>query len=67
MHTPEQRFASIADCPDCTTKTATADSGYTAAALKLCAAHRAAEDAEMDAALAAQPELEAIHRLVGWR
>ena len=65
--TPRDRFRSIADCPDCKKRTATAASGYRAAALRLCPHHRAAEDAAHAEAVEASPELRELYDLIGRR
>lgn len=64
---PRDRFAALADCPDCETRTAVADSGYRASALRLCARHRAEEDAANRAAVEASDDLRAIYDLLGRR
>lgn len=51
------------DCPDCTVITATDGSGYTAAAIKQCAAHRTATQRRIAAARAANPEIDAVQRM----
>lgn len=53
------------DCRDCEQITATAASGYTAAAVRFCPVHRAEADANMAAARAANPEIAALHRMMG--
>jgi len=65
--TPRDRFRSIADCPDCETRTATATSGYRASALRLCARHRAEEDEANRQAVEASDDLRAIYDLLGRR
>lgn len=52
------------DCRDCEQVRATADSGYTVAAVKFCPAHRSASYATYAAARAANPEVDAVHRMI---
>lgn len=52
-------------CNDCEQITATAASGYTVAAVEFCPAHKADADAGMAQARAANPEIAALHRMMG--
>ena len=65
--TPRDRFRSIAHCPDCQVRTATAASGHRASALRLCARHRAEEDEANRQAVEASADLRAIYDLLGRR
>lgn len=52
------------DCGDCVTVTAVDDSGYTAAAVRQCAAHKTTATARLAAQRAANPEVDAVHRMI---
>lgn len=51
-------------CSDCEQITATAESGYTVAAVGFCPKHKAAQRANLAAARAANPEVDAVHRMI---
>lgn len=52
------------DCQDCEQVTAEAPSGYCVAAVSMCPKHRAERDATYAAARAANPEVDAVHRMI---
>lgn len=52
-------------CPDCERVTATNERGYTAAAIRYCPAARAESAERMAAARASNPEIAALHRMIG--
>ena len=51
-------------CPDCTVVTADDDAGHAAAGVRLCDRHREAGRANLAAARAANPEVDAVHRML---
>jgi hypothetical protein len=52
-------------CTACVKHTATNERGYTAAAIKLCPVGRAESDQALADARAGNPEIAALHRMVG--
>lgn len=52
------------NCLDCEQNTATAESGYTVATVKFCTVHKAEQRADLFAARAANPEVDAVHRMI---
>ena len=54
------------DCPDCTTLTADHHTtGLRAAAIRYCPRHKSESADNIAAARAANPEIDAIHRMLG--
>lgn len=51
-------------CTDCEQVRAVADNGYTVAAVRFCPVHRARRDTDLAAARAANPEVDAVHRMI---
>lgn len=52
------------ECPDCTVHTATDASGYVAAAIQSCPRHKRDHVRAMLDARAANPEIDAVHRMM---
>lgn len=52
------------DCADCTPITAETRDGVPVVALRYCPAHKSAARANLAAARAANPEVDAVHRMV---
>lgn len=67
MKANNPELAHLADpffCGDCEQITAEAPSGYRVAAVSMCSKHRADRDANLAAARAANPEVDAVHRMI---
>lgn len=54
-----------ARCPRCTFATATTDTGHVAGGYRLCDEGRAVSDAKMQAARDTNPQIAALHRMLG--
>lgn len=62
--TPQELADAIMECADCTPVAATSPGGFAAIAIRYCQPHRDESARQLQAARDANPEIDAIHRML---